>query len=340
MSTTSQVTTFLDLFTDLQNRVRVTTGVTATENQAKRYINTALQDMHIGFGEKFHWAERSTQLVTQAQYTTGTVATTTGSTTITGTSTEWNTNNDFGITNMRVGGKIIFGANDVYEIASVTNDTTAILTTTFISPALSGASYTYFEDEYALDANFLRPLDLQSFSSSMEIDLISRTDFRRLHPRNNTPGRPQHATLTTKGPSTSVDLQRRVRFYRPPDIVYIIPYSFVTDKLAVSASGVEAINLSADTDEPIVPLAYRHIITTHALWHWYRDKKDDARSNEVASEWSNLLQRIVQDTEIGITPRPRLQSQHQRYMRRARNPWRGATGRGRHVTGTAFDEIR
>ena len=61
MSATSQVTTYLDMFTDLQNRVHVTTGVTATQNQAKRYINIALIDMHIGFGEKFYWAERQAQ---------------------------------------------------------------------------------------------------------------------------------------------------------------------------------------------------------------------------------------------------------------------------------------
>jgi len=340
MGATTQITTFLDLYTDLQNRVRVTTGVTATENQAKRYINIALHDMHIGFGEKFWWAERTAQLVTQPQYQTGTVVTTKGSTTITGTSTEWNTNNDFSVANMRVGGKITFGDNDVYEISAVASDTSATLTTNFINTSLSGSSYTYFEDEYDLDADFLRPVDIQSFDSSMDIALIARTDFRRLYPRNNTPGRPQVATLTVKGPSSSVDLQRRVRFYRPPDIAYIIPYSFVTDKLAVSASGVEALNLSADTDEPIVPLQYRFVIVTHALWHWYRDKKDDARSAEVAQEWSNLLQRIVGDTEIGVTPRPRINVQHRRYVRRAQSPWRGAIGRGRHVTGTAFDEIR
>ena len=36
MSTTSQVTTYSDLYTDLQVRTRETTGVTATENIAKR----------------------------------------------------------------------------------------------------------------------------------------------------------------------------------------------------------------------------------------------------------------------------------------------------------------
>ncbi len=52
MSSTSQVTTFEDLYTDLMNRVRVTTSVAATLEQAKRYINIALQDIHLGFDYK------------------------------------------------------------------------------------------------------------------------------------------------------------------------------------------------------------------------------------------------------------------------------------------------
>lgn len=340
MGTTTQVKTFSDLYTDLQNRVRVTTGVTATQNQAKRYINIGLHDMHIGFGEKFPWAERRDILRTQAQYQTGTVSTTKGSITITGSSTLWNTANDFNDNNMRVGGKIVFGGNDVYEIATVDSDTSATLTTKFISTAISGGTYTYFEDEYELSSDFLRPIDLQSFSNAMEIPFISRTEFRRAYPRNNTTGRPQIATLITKGPSGSVALRRRVRLARPPSDTFLIPYTFVTNKLAVSAAGAEATDLSSDDDEPIVPLSYRHAIVLHALWHWYRDKKDDARSQEVAQEWSNLMQRIVGDVEIGVTPNPRLQPRMGMYRRRARRPWRGGTATGRHVTGSRFDEIR
>lgn len=339
MSTTTQPTDFSDLYTDLQNRVRVTTGSTATENQAKRYINIGLQDMHIGFGEKFWWAERKDVLRTHAQYGTGSVSTTQGSTAIIGSGTLWDTANDFSENNMRAGGKITFGGSEVYEISAIASDTTATLVTEFISSAISGGSYTYFEDEYALSDDFLRPIDLQSFSDAMAIDLISRTQFRRQIPRNNVVGRPQIATLITKDPSGDAELRRRVRFYKPPDSVYLIPYSFVTNKLATSSAGNRQTALSADTDEPIVPLAYRHAIVLHALWHWYRDKKDDARSQEVAQEWAGLMERIVGDAEIGVTPRPRLRPQLGRKMRQAVRPWSGAS-RGRHVTGTRFDEIR
>lgn len=60
MSSTSQYTTFSDLYTGLQQRVRVTTGVAATENQAKNYINVALHDFNLGFQYKLPWLESGT----------------------------------------------------------------------------------------------------------------------------------------------------------------------------------------------------------------------------------------------------------------------------------------
>ena len=133
MAVDTQVTTFLDLYTDLQNRVRVQTGVTATQQQAQRYINIALHDLHLGFGEKFPWAHREADLVTQPEYNTGTVTISQGSTALAGALTLWNTNNNFSVTNMRAGGRIVIdGGVEIYEISSVTNDTAAVLTAAFV----------------------------------------------------------------------------------------------------------------------------------------------------------------------------------------------------------------
>ena len=133
MAATEQPSTFSDLYTDLQNRTRTTLSVTATENRAKRYINIALHDLHVGFGEKLPWAEREAILVTQPEYTTGTLVATKGSTTITGTGTAWNTANDFSVNNMRAGGKIVIdGGPEVYTMSSVGGDTAGVLTSDWI----------------------------------------------------------------------------------------------------------------------------------------------------------------------------------------------------------------
>ena len=339
MAATTQLTTFTDLYTDLQQRVRVQTGVTATENQAKRYINIALQDMHVGFGEQFPWAERRADLVTNQKYTTGTIAATVGSTTITGTSTAWNTANDFGLNNMRVGGKIVInGGFDVHEITAVGSDTSATLKTQFVQATMTGKDYVYFEDEFALDAGFLRPIDLTYFDRNEDIPLMSRTEFRRAYPRNKTPGKIKVATIIDLAFASDTTPVRKLRVHQPPENASIIPYSFVTSNLAVTSSGVEGENLSGDTDEPIIPLQYRHVLVFHALYHWYRDKKNDKRRAEAKSEYIDLMTRITGNPEIASV-RPRIEMRVSRYVRRARSPYRRGRS-GYHELGTAFDELR
>lgn len=339
MSETSQPTTFSDLFTDLMNRVHSDTGGAAGVIQAKRYINIGLQDSHIGFGELFPWAERSAELITQPEYTTGTLTATQGSATITGSGTDWNGNNAFGANNMRGGGKLVIdGGVEVYEIDAVGGATTANLTAKFVQATTSGASYSYFEDEYALDADFLRPISFTSFDINDEISLIDRKTFRERFPRNKVTGKPQAAAIFDRAFSGSTAPVRKVRFWKPPDSAILIRYPFVTNKLAVASDGTFQTSLSADADEPIVPLQFRQAIVLHGLYHWYRDKRDDDRSAAAKGEYTDLMLRITGDAEIG-RPRPKFQPRNSPYVSAARSPYRGRRS-GRFTTGTRFDEIR
>ncbi|MCP4900123.1 MAG: hypothetical protein GY906_24395 [bacterium] len=339
MSATTMPKDFSDLFTDLQNRVRVQTSVTATENQAKRYINIALEDMHIGFREKVPWAERDAQLRTHDDYTTGTISVSQGGTTLTGSSTAWNTNNSFSETNMQVGGKIVInGGNEVYQISAVPSDTSATISSEFTQSDVSGGTYVYFEDEYALHADFLRVVDLQFFSQADEIILIDRKTFRRRYPRNNVVGKPQVATIVTQEFSGDTTPVQRVRFWKPPNDTYLIPYTYITNKLAVTAAGVAQESLDDDTDEPIVWRQYRHAIVFHALYHWYRDKKNDTRAAQAEKSYTDLMLRIASDQEIGA-PRASAQPVVGPYARSARRPY-NRRGKGRFTTGTSFDELR
>jgi hypothetical protein len=323
VSVTSQVTTFSDLYGDLINRVRITSGVTATDNVAKRFINIALQDMHLGTDYKFPWAERSSVLVTQAQYSTGTCTATQGSTTLTGSGTAWNTVNVFSVNNMRAGGKIrIGGGLNPYEISSVSSDTAAVLTSKFTEATATASTYLYYEDAYALASDFLRPVDAQRFSDDMPIDLISRTEFRRRYPANSITGRPAVACIVDQAPRGNTTPVRKVRFYQPPDTYYSIPYTYLTSNLATSSAGVAQANLSADTDEPIVPLRYRHAIVFHALYHWYRDKKDDARMEAARGEYTDIMLRVMSDVEVGGV-RPQIRPRVSAYARSAQRPWSG-----------------
>lgn len=340
MSATSQPTTFSDLYTDLQNRVRETTGVTATQNIAKRAINTALQDMHVGTGEKFPWAERHAVLVTQDDYSTGTVSISQGSTTLTGSGTAWNTANAFGVNNVRAGGKVVIsGGEEVYEVSSVASDTSLTLTSAYTQADASATTYVYFEDEYALASDFLKPVDAQFFDEDTDIELIGRREFRLRYPRNRIIGKPLVGTLVQRNFSGDTTPVRKIRFWKPPDDFYSIPYNYVTSQLVVQSNGTRSTSLVNDDDEPIVPLAFRHAIVFHALYHHFRDMKDDQRSQEVKAEYVEILSRVLNDQEVGSS-RPQIRPRLGQYRGSAAQPYKRRRGQRIYTTGSRFDEIR
>ena len=340
MSTTSSYQTFQDLYLGLQKRVRITTGVTASEDQAKSYVNVALHDVHLGTEYKYPWAERAASLLTHARYTTGTVTITQGSTSLTGASTAWATATAFGFNNMRAGGKVTIGGSiEPYEITGTPTDTAATLTSRFTGSAVTAGSYVYYEDEYELASDFWRPLDMSYFDADRQIQLIGRDDFYRWFPRNSQPGTPKYAMLIDKAPSGNTTRRRRVVLAAPPSEVKTITYRYITSNLVTSLAGAAQAEFSADSDEPLMPVRYRHAILYHALYNWYRDKKDDSRAGDVWGQYVDVMNRISGDVEIGART-PKLMPRVSGYVSAAKAPYR-AGGRGRYYqVGNAFDQER
>tara|TARA_Y100000310_G_C20702209_1_gene830959 strand:- start:5387 stop:6409 length:1023 start_codon:yes stop_codon:yes gene_type:complete len=339
MAVATQVTTLEDLRTDFLYRVREATGVTATNDAADRAINVALHDLHISPGNYVPWAIRRAVLNTHALYNTGTVAVTTSArTAVVGTDTLWDTAvTGMGFNNARAGGKMtLAGTTDVHEVSSVTDDTNIVLVNRWIADtALSGDNYTYFEDEYALASDFFRPVDARSFSIEWGIPFIGEKEFRRNYPNNYVTGRPRVATVIQLAFNTTdaTTPRYRVVLNPPPDKVYKIPYSYITSNLAVTSAGVEQAQLTNTDDEPIVPLRYRHAIVFHALYHWYRDRKDDPRSQEAKGEYIDIIRR-VQGEVIEGQDRPRFAPQS--YFARKGN----RLNRPRYSTGEEFETLK
>lgn len=338
MSAATQPTSFADLIGDLMSRARVDSNQSINAVVAKRFINTGLYDMHLGNGERFPWAERNARLLTQPSYQAGTVSVAQGSTSVTGVGSAWNTVNAFGARNVRAGGKIVFGGDEtVYEVLSVASNLALTLTDVYRGATLSGGGYLYFEDEYDLAADFLKPLDKTRFDGRGEIPIIDRREFRRRFTRITTTGQVIACAIFDKAFAGDTTPRRRVRLYRPPSEARYIPYAYVTSNLAVTATGVEQAQLVNDTDEPIVPLYARHLIVLKALEHWYRDKKNDSRSQEAKAEYVDGVTRLLGDVEVGAQ-RPQFQPNVSGYVRRSRTPYRGNGRTRKHTLGTAFDE--
>jgi hypothetical protein len=145
--------------------------------------------------------------------------------------------------------------------------------------------------------------------------------------------------LFDEGFSASTTPVRKVALYPYPDQAYIIPYSYITNAVGVTSVGANVTSLSSDTDEPIVPLRYRHAIIFHALQHWYRDKKDDVRSDQAKAEYTDIMMRIVADHDRGTHAVANLHPQVGLYTRTSARPYRYRGG-VRYDTNGLFDEMR
>lgn len=330
MSST-QPTTFQDLWLELGQRLRLTTSLTSIQEQLQRAINVAISDMHDANDYKFPWCERETILRTKAPYSTGTVSISVGSTSLTGSGTAWNTSNGYAETNVEYHGKFVFeGSQDIYRVSASSSDTACTLTQRYVgTAALSGATYTYYEDEYELASNFLRPVDFHNFSSSFQIQLLPRNEFRRRFPISTVSGRPRFACIVDAPTTPSIFTPvRHVYFYPYPDKVYLIPYNYITTTIGTTQSGGTLLTSLVNADDvPLIPLRYRHAIVYHALYHWYRDKKDDARSQEAKAEYTDIMQRLINDQEVASHTQTRLVPAVGSYHSAAKMPYSYRGGR-------------
>lgn len=344
--------TFEDLVVDLLGRMGLPTDNTKSVTKAKRAINTALQDMHVGQGEKFPWAERQAILVTQSEYTpTSTMSVTQGSSTIVESSSLTGDRDGNGLyLDFQPGTKIIYNGDTtrIYEFRAVTSDPSGTMTAVYLGDTDAAISYRAYRDEYALAPDFLKPVDARNFGDHLGLPLIDRVTFRRLYPNNTIPGVPRVATIFDRyifqsSPVADDQYQvTRILFHPPPSTVIQIPYSYVTKNLAINnitttggeTAGEARISLVDDDDEPIVPRQGRHAIVYHALADWYRDRRDDRRSSEARGQYVEIVNRLISDVEV-TSPRPRFRPTRV-YKMRARHPYSGG---GRFDIGSRFDRI-
>jgi hypothetical protein len=172
----------------------------------------------------------------------------------------------------------------------------------------------------------------------MKLQLIGRNEFRLKFPRPNIGGMPAVATLLDKPFAGSTTPVKYIQFYPYPSTEYMIPYSYITNNLSVTAAGVEQTSMVNDTDEPHLPVAYRSALVDFAISRWYRDKKDDVRSQDAKADYQDQVNRIVTDQRIGANTMAQITPKVGMYNARA--PYGGAVGKRRYSTNNSFDDFR
>jgi len=338
MSTTTQFTTFSDLYLGLLKAMRTDSSNSATVEQAKRYINTAHSDMHVGFAEKVPWAIRDFSVTSR---TFASILGTISASTEPFPQPDNTIQNDYEINNedlvdITTGIKMIA----VTSAAGFEDDRPGTVLRTD-SPAdpqpFSGYSTTaedsyeigdiirFYQDDINMPTDFMRLAGNQIRIGTRDLELMGRVEFRHQFAGRVELGRPYAATVIDSWQNDGLGLdQRKIRLFPIPDVAERIYISYVTKNIVVGASSHQTF-MSADADVPIMPIRYRHAIFYHALYNWYRDRKDDTRSQEAKAEYVEIMSRIVNDTEAGqsnFSIRPNVSS----YRRKAGKPYRRRGG--------------
>lgn len=174
-------------FNDMQRMVLTPIGRTPTTADsdtlkfAKDAINNVINE--IATNIRFHFLSSNYRFVTNAPYSTGTVAVTNGSATVTGTGTVFT--RDFDGRQFSVA-----GSHDEYTVTFVTS-TSLTLDHPYIGTTAAAATYEITSSEYWLPANFDKILSVKARVSDSMLRELSHVDFDEMDPRVTNQGQPE-----------------------------------------------------------------------------------------------------------------------------------------------------
>ena len=159
----------------------------------------------------------SSYITTVAEYTTGTVAVTNGSTTLTGTDTVWVT----GMTDR----KIKFDDDDEIYAFTYVSETSGTLGKNFLGTTATAATYTIFDDDYALASDFQRMLPygnkrgLYYFDDGDRFYLEPRREDEFFDHKSDEPADPLYYWIDHKNTRVILD--------PPPDTARYLHYEYI-----------------------------------------------------------------------------------------------------------------
>jgi hypothetical protein len=156
------------------------------------------------------------------------------------------------------------GTADVFRVSTHTAGTDAVTLDSVYTGATGSATWEAWKTDYDLASDVLSligPLRCNRLSSG-EIQYVSEQDFQRLYPMKNlNDGVPTHFTFVG---------ERTVRFNKgggDTSTDYVrVDYSYTDMPAALTDSGSE---------EPLVPLQYRHVLADWGAAMLLADKDDD-----------------------------------------------------------------
>ena len=287
-------------FTELVERVkneelRDFTVDTEAENKYKAVVNDTYR-LWIPLEYEFKAYKKIGTITTKADYTTGTVAATSGSNSITGSSTNWASSHD--------GMKIwIKSADEIYDFtyASATSGT---LDRNFVGDTTTSSTYILYQYRYALASDFWRPVktgfkkgSFWYYKNGVRVDLLPVWSDKWSDKDIAVPGEPSNYRIVYSGGVYYVDIyppdtESRTIFYEY--IPYLTPMvEYTTGTVSVTNGSVTVTGSGTDFSSNVSAGDYFRIDGdgTGSASVWYKvSSVDSATQITLTSNYTGTTQ--------------------------------------------------
>jgi hypothetical protein len=234
-----------DNYLNLTNHVMAKIGITDSDVEAvaKQALNDIQQE--ICQSANHSWLYGNKSFITVLPYSTGTITATEGSATIIGTGVTW--------TSAMVGRKFNC-SNATYTVATVTTTPSMelTLTTVFADTSGTGLLYKIYQDEYSLASDVDDVISIRSENSPYKLDKIGIEVMDSYWPARGAFGYPvKYSDVGYDSSGYPV-----IALYPIPSTARNLYYRYKK----------RIVEMSADADEPIIPLRYRWVLAKGALY--------------------------------------------------------------------------
>ena len=232
------------------------------DDVVKQAINDI--DEEICESHNFGWLYGDSSFITTAPYSIGTVTATAGSTTITGSGTTF--------TAGMVGRKITL-ENAFYEISAYVSGTEITLGTAYAGAGGAGLTYKIYQNEYSLSSDAEDVLSMYQENNPRKLTNVELSFLDAHYPQRNSYGYPSMYAIIGYDSNGYM----KVEVYNIPDQARNIYYRM---KKRVTV-------LSADSDEPIIPLRYRYVLFRGAVY----EAADSLDMPDIAQRYERLYEK-------------------------------------------------
>lgn len=273
-------TTFGTIYTAVANRVRIPTDDTTRITRIKQIVNDIYKDILLQ--EDWYFLIKRHVFNTASAYDHGTITVTTGSTAFTFSNVATALGSFVSRKLLVDGGTLDPSA--VYRISThVASEATGLLDLEYTNAATSSASFHVYQDEYDLPTDFLSLVDFQRYGFELQARPIGPRDMLILKGRDTTAGKPQVYTVLDYDTTGSPTTQRQL---------WVHPYPDRTTRVEVYYRR-QATDLTSDSDLPVMPEEFRHVIMDGALAEaYYTLAADETRGASYRQRYEQGLARM------------------------------------------------